>query len=481
MLPNSLWALVIVVVLVGLTIATWRINRPALLVAVLHNGIWAGAILLIGTGLIAYKEASVTSWLTLSCGIVFFNVGAWLARWPITRWWPWRRKLQDDTAMVVPHSRSALLTRRTLVVLLVLYGIAFAIYLLNIQLRFGLTALILDPASIRGFHGESYLESVPLIARIFLNLGPFLLVAFGYRATIDKPLPLWLRAAGMLVLAMTMLALLQRTNLFMGVLWLIAVLLTRPRAVPANAVASSEPELVGGLRPRPKRGGNRRVVLAVLGSAVAVFLAFQFVGGALHKTGQQALSTGAVSAPLSASGLTSPFTYYTAGPVAFLQLVDSSDHRWPPQRVSGEMTLGSYNPQTFGASTFAPILKAIPGAKPWPAIDPFIDTAVLTNVYTWLESYYRDFRVPGVIVGMLLLGLLISRLYITRSRSQLRFWIQSALLSTVFLATFVTKINNTLFLCELIVIVMLTIPWRGRVHKLSPRRQQLDGHGGSLG
>jgi oligosaccharide repeat unit polymerase len=123
------------------------------------------------------------------------------------------------------------------------------------------------------------------------------------------------------------------------------------------------------------------------------------------------------------------------------------------------MTLGNYNPQTWGASTFAPILKAIPGARPWDAIDPFINTAVLTNVYTWLEPYYRDFRLPGVIIATLALGFLIAWLYQRRRRSPRVLWIQSAFLSTVFLAPFATKINDTLFLFELIVVLLLTVRW----------------------
>lgn len=351
------------------------------------------------------------------------------------------------------------MSRRTLVVLLAIYAVAFGVYLVNIAVRFGLGALLTDPTSIRGFKDVSYLASVPFAIRVFLYLGPLLFVIFGYKAAMKNPLPLWLRAVAMILLAATMLALLQRTNLFMGILWLVAVLITQPQqrstpevTLPTVSSGGGEPSV----RAKPRR---RRVVLAIVGCVVVAFIGFQGLAGALGKTGQQALSSGAVSAPLANSGLTSPFVYYTAGVVAFLRLVDSHNHSWPPAETDVPRTVGDYNPQTWGASTFAPVLKAIPGAQPWDAIAPFIDTAVLTNVYTWLEPYYRDFRLSGVIIAMFILGLLITSLYQRRAGSSRSFWLQGAFLSTVFLATFVTKINNTLFLSELVFVVLLTMRW----------------------
>lgn len=453
MLSNGVWALILVVVLVGLTSISWYVNRAAFLVIVCHNVIWAGAILLIGTNLIAYKESSAAAWLTLTFGIAFFNVGVWLARRPIGRWWPWARRpgrVTPDTADRAP-ARVALVTRRTLLVVTLIYAVAFGAYLVNIAVRFGLLELITSPASIRGFHGESYLESVPFVVRVFLYLGPLLFAIFGWKSAVERPLPLWVRAVALVLLTGSMLALLQRTNLFMAVLWLIAILITQSRK---RAESAGHDESV------TRRGGfarKARVAFPVVGFVLVAFIAFQAVGGALHKSGQQAESTGAVSPALIASGLTSPYTYYTAGTVAFLQLVDSNNHGWPPVHQQAVMVVGNYNPQTWGAATFAPILKAVPGSRPWASIDPYINTGVLTNVYTWLVPYYRDFRLPGVAIAMFLLGLLIARLYMLRFRSARIFWIQSAFISTIFLATFATKINNTLFVCEVIFVFLLTI------------------------
>jgi hypothetical protein len=453
-LPNIVWAAIVVAALAALTLASWRLNRAAFLIVVCHNAVWAGALVLIGTNLITYKESSWVAWLTLVAGLVAFNVGAWIARRPLGRLIHSQREV---STRVEATSNGALVSRRTLLVLVVIYALAFGAYMINIAVRFGLFTLITDPGAIRGFKGISYLASVPFPIRVFLYVGPLLFVIFGYKAAMEKPLPLWLRAVAMIVLAVTMIALLQRTNLFMGVLWLLAILISQPRNNLAPAMPGPNNDVDGASRRRQIVRRRGRIVLGVVGCLVIAFVAFQGIGGALHKTGQQALSTGAVSAPLAGSGLTSPFTYYTAGSIAFLQLVDSDNYKWPPVRTSGEMTFGDYNPQTWGASTFAPVLKTVPGARPWDSTDPFVDTGVLTNVYTWLEPYYRDFRLPGVIVAMLLLGFFIAWLYQRRAKSPRVLWIQSAFLSTVFLATFATKINNTLFLSELVLVLLLTV------------------------
>lgn len=460
-MPNPVWCLLLLVLLAGMTVAVrYRFSR-VLLIVVCHNVIWAGALLLIGTNLIAYKEASVWAWLTLALGLAGFNVGAMAVCW-LTE----RRRMHTEPASDSPAS-THLMNRWTLLVVAVVYAGAFGSYLLTIQLRFGILTLIADPKMIRGAHGESYLESVPFIARILLYLGPLLFVVLGYKAAVDKPLKLWVRAVGMVLLALSMLALLQRTNLFMAVLWLCAVLITQPLAASERSISVRAP--AGGLRARwLGLSGPWRIGPALVAFGLVGLIAFQVVGGALDKTGQEALRSGVVSAPLAKSGLVSPFQYYTSGTMGFLQLVDSNNHAWPPERIQGSILVGDYNPQTWGASTFGAVLKAIPGTPSVDPISPFIDTGVLTNVYTWLEPFYRDFRAYGVLVGSLLLGGVIALLFLRRRRSAMMFWLQSVFLSTVFLAPFITKINNTLFLSELVYLAVLAMVY-GRV--LSHRRK----------
>ncbi|MBK5238832.1 MAG: hypothetical protein JJE28_06950, partial [Actinomycetales bacterium] len=79
-MPNWSWALIVLIILGTVTYITARVNKKALFVSALHNGIWAGAIALLGTNLIAYNEAAAWAWLTLILGLVGFNAGVWCSR-----------------------------------------------------------------------------------------------------------------------------------------------------------------------------------------------------------------------------------------------------------------------------------------------------------------------------------------------------------------------------------------------------------------
>jgi hypothetical protein len=461
-MSNTTWALILVPALIAMSIFAWYFHREVVLVIICHNGVWAGAIFLVGTNLIRYKEASPQAWLTLAAGLLFFNVGAWFARWPVRLWQRSAARESSTEPFAAP-----LMTRRVLLIVAVVYAGAFGTYLYTIANRFGLAKLITDPSSIRASVGVSYLESVPLPARILLYLGPLLFVVFGYKPSMNRPFPPAIRISAMAVLTISMLALLQRTNLFLAILWLIALLLTQPRSHVQRDRASVT---IGGTRRArlPRWSKKAGPAVAVIALGLIAFISFQAVGGALGKTGQQALSTGAVSQPLADSHLSDPFVYYTAGTVAFLQLADSTNESWPPaNKPGGPNIVGNYNPQTWGASTFSPILKAIPGAHRWDDIAPFINTGVLTNVYTWLEPFYRDFRVVGVILGTFLLGLMISSLYRRRAKSARIFWIQAILMSSVFLASFALKVNNTQSISDVVFVLALTADW-SRLRRIRP-------------
>ena len=79
---NAEWATLLVAILVVMTLFA-RLARPQTsLVVSCHNVIWAGAILLIGTDLIQYKESSPQAWLTLASSLIFFNIGAFFSHSP---------------------------------------------------------------------------------------------------------------------------------------------------------------------------------------------------------------------------------------------------------------------------------------------------------------------------------------------------------------------------------------------------------------
>lgn len=451
-MTNLAWASLLVVLLAALSVYSWIWQRPVAVVVLCHNIVWAGAISLVGSNLIAYKEASPIAWLTLATGIVAFNAGAWLSRWlsrAISARWSSDRSITEV---------SNLLSRKTLLALLFLYVAAFAYYLAVISSRFGLDKILTASSAIRGAKGESYLESIPLPIRLLLYLGPLLFVVFGFRKSMSNPLPVGVRGAGLALVTISMLALLQRTNLFMGILGLLAIIITSRAHIPAESNGAD----AAARTKRPRRLLRRfRVPIAALVLLVVALGAFQGLGLLLGKNGDNGLDNSAISPPLASSGLSQPFAYYTGGTAAFLQLVDSQNYSWPkPYEPGAPIVLGDNNPQTWGASFFSPVLKAIPGGRPYGEINPFINTGVLTNVFTWLEPFYRDFRIFGVGIGMILVGATIGFCFVLRFRSTRLFWIQSALVSTVFLATFVSKVNNTQLLAELIVLFLLTIKWR---------------------
>jgi oligosaccharide repeat unit polymerase len=451
MLSNTAMGLSLAVVLVGLSFWVWRTNRSAALVAICHNAIWGITLLLVATNLIRYDEASPSAWAVLATSLVMFNVGASLSGRLRFR----SRSTTPGEGMAPAAPSLALMGRRTFFVMFSLYILAFIAYLAVQLARVGDVSLLMNPSALRDIDGVSNLESTPIAIRAVFYLGPILFAVLAFKEGMRNPLPLVVRVAGVLVLFGTMIALLQRTNVFLSVLIWLGLLVTRhfgtksrDAAAPAGTAKarSFSPVKVGAIA--------LVAVLLLLGT-------FQVVAVTLGKNGSQALSTGNVSPTLERSGLTSVFTYFTGGVPAFLQLVDSNDHSLPPEIPDSRPEAGEYNPLLWGASTFGPVLRFVPGYETWNPIEPFIDMGIAINVYTWNGPIYRDFRVVGVGALMLLTGALISTLHTLRYRSARIFWLQGALLSGVFLSTFasVSQWGNIMIVFYLAVFA-LTANWR---------------------
>lgn len=420
-----------------------------------HNSVWVLTLLLLGTNLIDYDESSTTAWLVLLAGLLAFNVGSLLAMSPA-----------PDS--IVNRGRKAftikpLVTRKLLLVTCLVYFASFGVYLYSISVNYGLQVLLTDPSSIRAISldGESYLSKTPQIARLGLNLGPVLLVIFAVREAASDALNFAFRMVMVLVIAGTMLAMLQRTNLFMAILWYLAYVLSK-QSVGERASGGKRgmPDNLSIKRTQSRRRGG--LILAAIAGPLILLLAFQLLGSALGKTGQQALSTGRVSPTLAASGFSDAYVYATAGVPAFLKLVDSTNNQWPPDKVPGGQIVGDYNPQTYGAATFGPLAKLVPGAKAWNPIAPFMDIGILTNVFTWFELPYRDFRLGGVVAFGFIMGFVTTRGFIRRYESAGLYWMQAAFFSTLFLSTFVAKISTAIFWTGVLYVTAATIYTRRR-------------------
>lgn len=442
-IPNALAGLVIAALLVGLAVLMPRIAPKAALPAVVHNLLWAVTLVLVGSDLIEYRESTPGAWGVLFVGLLFFNLGSVLGAGLARQRSQALPLVSLDDGMPV-----GLISRKVLLGLLLLYGLGFAVYLYVIHSRFGLKTLVTNPTVIRGA-ADSYLASVPVWARLLLYIGPMLFALLLVRGGITGQLKLLTRLLLLAGLAVTMVALLQRTNLFIGATWGIAALCMAPESLLTRTFQG------GATRTKSKQTGYLRAIALLALVGVVMFAAFQLVGGALGKTGEVSDGSGRVSPILQQTGMAGPFRYLTTGVPAFLLLTESANDSWPPTD-QGRVLFGDFNPQTWGAATFEPIVSLVPGLKGWNSVNAFVDVGVQTNVFTWLEPFYRDFRTIGVGAGGLLLGVLLTYLYGTRRWSPRRFWIGALFLSTLFLSTFVPKINSTPYLFALILITVIS-------------------------
>lgn len=411
---------------------------------ILHNTVWAAAIALVGSGLIRYHQYAIDLWLVILSGVLAFNLGAWFARNPRIS----RSRGQDSSA---PPASHALVGVRELVALLALFLVGLAAYLVSISSRFGLGALLLDPEKIRATQGVSYLQGVPLWSRLAMYLGvlliPLLLTPGAIQGNISRTTRLVI-AGGVSV---GLVLLLQRSNLISAfTVFVVAFLYLENSRMP-------ELSQKGGREAHGRRnhkGGPVRRLVTVAAIVLVGLAVFQGVGGALGKTGDRAEYRASVSPLLSSTGLTSPFIYASSGVPAFLSLVDSNNSNWPPDQVS-RIVYGDYNPQTWGGATLEPFLDVLPLVRPWNSVAPFTNVGVTTNVYTWLEPLFRDFRILGVALGSGGLGFICAIAYRERNRGPTIFWISSILGSMLLQATFAPRFNSTMYIFLILTVLLL--------------------------
>jgi hypothetical protein len=406
----------------GLVVLAWSLvtlpaRNGAMLPATLHNGAWVIALLIMGSGVMNYDPLSDYAWLVIASSIFAFNLAILMGGGARSR--PLAASNDETeirTAPLVTFGQYRFLT--------VLFSLGFGIYLVTIADSFGLTTLVTNPAAIRGYSTVSYMEAFPIYGKVLFYLGPLCLILTLFPQYVDglkgrrSRLPLALYFAGAQV------ATLQRTNLFVCLVWaggLIMLTLLHPDPV------------TGGVRI------NGRRLVALLAAVIVGLAVFQGLAVALGKTGNNnAAITSVVDPALQNSPLTGVLHYASSGVPAFGKLVESTNSDWPPAESSGPI-YGDYNPQTWGLATFAGPLKLVPGIPHWQEIAPFIYLPLPTNVYTWLEPWYRDFRAAGVMVGSFLLGLVVSSVARRRYLSPEAMLLAGLLVGFTALATFVNR------------------------------------------
>jgi len=406
-------------VLFAWTVLTLPSRNAATLPAVLHNGAWVIALLIMASGLMNYDPLSGYAWFLIGGSIFAFNLAVLLGS--RVRSSPTADPNQTRVTPLVSLPQFRLLT--------VFFSIGFLVYLLTISKNFGITTLITDPATIRGFSTVSYLEAFPLYGKLLFYLGPLCLILTLFPQYVEGLKGRAYRIPLALYFAGAQAATLQRTNLFVCLVWAGGLIILRM----LNTGSS------GG---RVRIDGRR---LAALIAAVVVGLTtFQGLAVALGKTGSNnAAINSAVDPRIQGNPLTSVLHYASSGVPAFGKLLESTNPDWPPTQTSAPV-YGDYNPQTWGLATFAGPLKLVPEIPHWQEVAPFIYLPVPTNVYTWLEPWYRDFRAPGVMLGSFFLGLLVNSVSRRRYLSPEAMLLAGLLVGFTGLATFINRYTSVM-------------------------------------
>lgn len=372
--------------LLAIALATWTflafsVDRRLFYAVLLHNTAWVAALAVVGSGVMNYDPLSVFAWTVITAAIAAFNAGVALTRG------------RPGIGNVARTGTRPLTSLGVYAVLLLGFTAGFALYLWTIQSNYGLVTLLSDPTSIREYsEGPGYLELFPLYGKVLFYLGPlcFALTILPDLVRGLRQRSVVLRYGIALYLVLAQAAVLQRTNVFVAVVMVVGILLLRAgsRAPGSHRVPA----------------GRRLVGLVVL--AVMSVLVFQGIAVALGKTGSDDPTlANTVDPAIADSSAVTVMHYLASGVPAFSKLVESHDGRWPDPNDVGN-AYGDFNPQTWGRATLAAPLKLVPGVQVWQEIAPFTTVPSKTNVYTWLEPWYRDFRAPGAVLGALAVGML---------------------------------------------------------------------------
>lgn len=373
-------ALILGAALLFWVLASLQSSKRNMMPAILHNAAWIVALLTIGSGLISFNPISTYAWILIGGSIIAFNMGVGVAATSS----PLKQQREKN--------KRPLATRAQYRILMAAFTLGLVIYLATIARLYGIETLLSNPTKIRGDSNTSYLEVFPIYGKILFYLGPLCFVLTLFPEFVAGSQQVTVRIPCALYLAASQLLTLQRTNLFVCLLWVGGLALIRIQFK----------DLTPGRQNR-----SRGQLVALIASVVVALVAFQGLALALGKTGNNNAAISSVTGgQLKGSPIASALYYSSSGVAAFSILVESMDPRWPPDH-SITPIYGPYNPQTWGKASLSGPLKIVPGIRHWNEISSFVDTPAPTNVFTWLEPWYRDFRAPGVVLGSLTIGLII--------------------------------------------------------------------------
>lgn len=363
-------------------------KSPRLRGALLHNAGWATALLIAGSGLVQYDEISLTAILIIVASIVAFNLAVAIGYGKHKPCSTLSAVEADAAAKEI--APKALVTKALYILLLAAFAVGIAIYLYRMAGLFGLHTLFTDPSSIRSSRDIKYLEEFPIYGKILVYLGPlcFVLTVFPWlvEGASSTRRPTRYALAGLILLMQAVL--LQRTNIFVCLLWAAGI---------------------GILRVRWDSHAIKLPVRRFLALAILAVVIFQGLAVALGKTGtENSAITSTVGSQLAGSQATGVLVYASSGVLGFDKLVRSENVNWPPSN-SRSTVYGDFNPPTNGLATLAAVTSRLPIEPNWQEVSPFVLTPVPTNVYTWLEPWYRDFQTWGALFAVGVLGVLLGQ------------------------------------------------------------------------
>ena len=383
----------------------------------LHNISWAVAFILVGSRTLGYDEVGGMAWLVMLSGIGAFNVGFALASKP------------SEPGLI--DGPRAFASGGMFLLLLGGYVVGFAAVAYVIGSEFGFAAIFSEASLIRA---AGFMAMVPVWARALFYLGSLLGVFALFPEFVSYRFPLGFRLLVVGLVAVGMAMTVQRTLIVVFVLWVVGVMVMR-----------------WGSRPLPIR-----VRVGVVLAFALVLVLFILLGGLVGKTVSNFNRAGLqIDAGLVDSGLLLPAIYVSSGVPALNALVYSTNLDWPPSPGVGGAVFGAYNPETSGLATFGDILRLVPGFEGWPRISPFVRIPMPTNVYTWLEPWWRDFRLPGVLMFGVLFGALLGLVSGAMRGQGVRSVLSGLMVGVSGLACFVNQTLDTFVLIPAVVCVVL--------------------------
>jgi len=328
--------------------------------------IWALLLATYSLRLLPYYDLLPSTWVLLISSTAMFVFGSAAAAVLFLR----RHSLSSHPA---PGQLNLTALRRLAVFLAVVGLSIFLAFLVELQAKYTLTQVLMEPWRLRRAIGQ---REVSWFLRYFYFTMPAAVLALVYQNAAKKRSTLM-----QLIIAVSLICGIATTGRT-AVIWLLAWLACLYLYFP---------------RPRVTFTRKTKMLLVLATSLVVAFAFFTAAGlwmGKTYKNSGLAKST-TLDGLLSVTVI--PYYYFTASIPAFQNLTLEPDKR----------LLGQY--------TFMPILKAVApvlGLERPTEVAPFTATPFPSNTYTYLLPYYMDFGVAGVLVCPFLLGFISSYLYL---------------------------------------------------------------------